>query len=893
MPVKQEKSFRPLKTKRSKKNSMIYRFQEQARLRKLILRLTAVVALIAFVFAGIWFIDFRQNYRGERPLLTNLELLPDQGSIEITAGERVVAQTDEAELYLDPETLNMRLFDKVNEIDWPLQLADENAAHSEKTIMNIEFLGENGELTEWNTYTYSVAGGNYDIRQLADGVRITLHVSQGASIRFDDYMPRRISIERYESLFLDELDRLRDDGEIDAANHAIFNLALQTAYRRNTEEGFYYLNYVGNPPTSTVNRLIQIAQAVDYTYEDLVSDNETYGITTETRENPEFSIPLELTLDGADLIARVSSSYIENRNAYYQLQSISLLPNFAIASAGDYPDGYMFVPDGSGALIDFNQADSNFPPYSRQFRDSNYYDTYYFSDNYSQKMSMPVFGMVFGGESSNEKAVLGIVEDGSVLAGVRAVQANTASDLAGTNINRIYSEIDLTQYARVNVYGPYTSGDTRYLVSTGMQDVNYQVRYKVLGHDADYYELAKAYQSHLLDNGATAGNELLQSMRAHLEFLGTIDMQKRFVGVPYDSKLSMTSYAQLSDILEGIHHDDLLITYKGALDGGYHQNLLREARLEEANGSADEWQTLQELSRSTSSFISPEANFSRAIGRQNGFVPGVHGITAFDTYTAYIYEYHANTGRFNADSYHYVRVSPWYWDSTITSFLEDEPLAEFLTIGDLTQDFFADYDENNPLSAYESEQILQGLLSELSSGYGLMLDNAFMDYIQYASFVSNVSRSSSNYSSFSTDIPFRQLVLNGLVPYSTETINMSRHSIDYFLLQVAETASLPQFTLTAESSERLKELSVSGFYSTQYSQHQEMVEIVLNEADQIRERIGSDRLLGHAVIGHSLYLSTYDNGTQVIVNYGDQTVDYEGREYESMSYTISGESEAN
>lgn len=879
----------------SKKNnvSKSYRFHEHTRVQKILLRVSLVVLALVILVGALWLSRFLSNERSPRPELSSLELSPARGSIDIAeTAEMIAAETDQAILYLNPSTLNMRLFDKVNEIDWPLQNPDENASNTDKSILNIEFLGENGELTEWNSYTYSVAGGNYSIEQLDNGIRITLSISQGASIRFDDYMPRKISIERYEEQFLDRLDELRDSDDLDTTEHTIFNLALQTAYRKDNDAGNYYLNYVGNPPSSTVKRLIQIAQAVGYTYEDLVADNEAYGILMEERENPQFIVPLELSLDGADLLARVSSKQIENLNSYYQLQSAAMLPNLATATASAYPDGMMFVPDGSGALIPFNQADSNFPPYARQFRDSNYYDSYYFADNYSQTMSAAVFGMIYGGETVNEKSILGIVEDGSVLGGVRAVQANPGSDLADSGINRIYTEVDLTQYARVNVDGPYAPDSARYLVSTGMQDINYQVRYKVLGSGSDYYDMAKSYQAYLMEEGAGSDQESYAGKRAHLEFLGTIDMDKRFVGIPYSSKYSMTDYEDLAEILRDLGQSDLLMSYKGAFEGGYQQELLRSNSLESTNGSKDEWSNLEGLLAEQSSVISPEANFSRALGRQNGFVPGVHGITAFDTYTAYVYEYMPNTGWFNPDSYHYVRVSPWFWDSVVTSFLEDEAPTSMLTIGDLTTDFYADYDKNNMLSAYEADEILAGVLDKLSGAYDLVLDDGFMDYADHASFITNVSRSSSRYASFGVDIPFRQIVLNSMLPYSTETINMSRHPAEYYLLQVAETAALPQFTLTAESSEMMKELFISGFYSTQYSQHADLVKTVMTEAEAIREAIGSEVLAGHEVVGDQLFLSTYDNGVQVLVNYADSDAEFEGTACPSMSYVILAESEA-
>ena len=48
-----------------------------------------------------------------------------------------------------------------------------------------------------------------------------------------------------------------------------------------------------------------------------------------------------------------------------RILKISVLPYFGAASAND--SGYMIVPDGSGAIINFNNGKYNAAPYSKRF----------------------------------------------------------------------------------------------------------------------------------------------------------------------------------------------------------------------------------------------------------------------------------------------------------------------------------------------------------------------------------------------------------------------------------------------------------------------------------------------------------------------------------------------
>ena len=60
-------------------------------------------------------------------------------------------------------------------------------------------------------------------------------------------------------------------------------------------------------------------------------------------------------------------------------------------------------------------------------------------------------------------------------------------------------------------------------------------------------------------------------------------------------------------------------------------------------------------------------------------------------------------------------------------------------------------------------RVVEGESLRQLANYNLMLNSPYIHNIGYADYVQNIYRTSSDYIMFATSIPFKQLVLNGLV----------------------------------------------------------------------------------------------------------------------------------
>ncbi len=89
--------------------------------------------------------------------------------------------------------------------------------------------------------------------------------------------------------------------------------------------------------------------APDYSYEDLDADHAETEYESDETNPPVFKMALEYTLDEDGFTVRLPVNGLSFNESLYQLTSISILPY--MGAGNNAYDGYVFYPDGGGALF--------------------------------------------------------------------------------------------------------------------------------------------------------------------------------------------------------------------------------------------------------------------------------------------------------------------------------------------------------------------------------------------------------------------------------------------------------------------------------------------------------------------------------------------------------------
>ena len=864
------------------------RFYNKHTIRRIALTVAAAVLLV-YVLCSIpaW------TLRSAEPEKTTSRQPLEGNLIDREAGKVQVAAGGGRQLWIDTTSMVVELRDEAGRTLY--SSAVKGGSGSEMALLSLAYLGEDNNLYEWNSYDNSTLLSSYELYQIENGVRIDINLNEGESNRFYEYLPRKMGVETYESMFREGLNSLIEDGTLDEATGQRYLTTLSLVYKRSLTEDCYAVTYSGNPPVSATNQMIEITKLVGYDTEMLLADADEFGFTVNFTEPAQFDLILELTLDGnGDLLAHVPTGSIISHNDYYTPQSLSLMPNFGAATVDEYQEGYILVPDGSGALMAFNSYISNVTDYKRPYYDNDFYSDYYYMPEYGEELYMPLYGMLYGSMDSAQKGFLAIAEEGARTAVLNVKLASSSADSA--KYNKAYNSFEITQYRRVKINGEYSSSSGTYLVNTGMQDLDLTVRYQFYGSGVTYFDMARGYQTYL------AGRENIPieygdgAARLYVEMVGGVNITSRFVGIPYSSAYSMTTYEELLDMMDQLEGVDYLLQYDGVFNGGWNSELYRGADLAGQNGSKAAMRKLLARAQEQGIPLYLQTALTQVSEKGGGFRASSHAVRSYDNEEVSISRYQPVLGiLYNSlsdgmihDS-HYI-LSPRYLGAVTDAFLKEAGQYGALAVSDLAGMYYADYRYENYISGEQGNRVLEESLEKLSGEKDLALVNPHIDKIGYGSVAVDVSRESSDYATFAVTIPFKQLVMNGLIDYTTEDVNLSSKNPAYFVLQAAELGAYPKFLVTWKNVDALKNSDFSYLYSAQFSVLEEKLKGVYEESAAIRSQIGTDEIVGHAVVESGVYRTDYATGKSVYVNYNLYDVELpDGTQLPAEGYLLSSE----
>src|SRR5690606_16184774 len=201
-----------------------------------------------------------------------------------------------------------------------------------KSQLSIRYYNQKVQESSMNSYTDSVALEQATMEVIDDGVRVTYKLGEEVK---GNMIPQIITIERMEP-FLNAMD---DEEK---------NL-VESIYKRDEDEGKYILRTAS--ATFKQKDAAKYLEEAGYTLQDYYKDNEENGV--EGVGGAVFTIPVEYKLDKDNFIARLLVDKVEYVSDY-PLTNIKFLEFFGAAGLED--EGYIFVPDGSGALIYLNNG---------------------------------------------------------------------------------------------------------------------------------------------------------------------------------------------------------------------------------------------------------------------------------------------------------------------------------------------------------------------------------------------------------------------------------------------------------------------------------------------------------------------------------------------------------
>ena len=832
----------------------------------------------------------RTEFRSRRMGLTGLAVTLLFGAVPLSAqaaeepeGMEKIADNGILSLYLNEEDTSLAVMDNQSGKLWYTNPAgidedEENTPYYRRILksqLQVQYYNENVQSALMDNYNDSVLNGQFEIQRTEDGVTITYTMGKLADSLL---LPEAISEER----FLAFTEKMEASDQKKMSRNYIFvdmvgGLTTTTEEYPATYPGFGESNFYvlrGGVRDYVKEELAEYMTAAGYTAEDLQADKLQSGVADAESTDPWFTVPLVYRLEGENLVVSIDPGQVDyNREGYY-LVDIDLLPYFG---AANHEDGYIFVPDGSGALINFNNGKT---------AATSYYAMVYGADESRRVLSetqsevdasltikLPVFGL-----KAEDQALFAIIEEG-------AGYADISADIGGrvTTYNNVYAGFSYLQYGPAALSEMVGASNSYQLYSQEDFTGSYQIRYAFLtGEEADYSGMAACYREYLEEKGVLTRSQGEGATPLYTELIGAIDRYKTFLGVKYKAIEPLTTFAQAEEIVDqltGLGVENQKLIYSGWMNGGLHGTAALKVKpvsaLKKGGVSVSE---LQEdmAARGIDTFMTVDMQYVYQDKMLDGYSTMQYGPGYFDHTDIKVDSYFQADG--SRDKKLADLISPHYADKVAGALKKAVNYFDLsgLNLGTASWFLYSDYLEQHYTDRQKALTLYGESFSALEESTGkLMGDNGNLYSLPYVDYMINAPMSSNGYQILDQDVPFYAMVLHGYIPYSGEAINMADDYKTTFLKCVESGAGLYYKWIYGDNS-LLKETDFDALYSVHYGNWLDTAAQDYKKVAEALRGLENQLIIRHEVLEEDVTKTVYEDGSAVYVNYGKEPAEQDG-----------------
>ncbi len=825
-----------------------------------------VVPVIGLLVVGV-FVLVIVLYQGE-------EEAPELIEVNAYAGETesITLENEVLRFEMDPTTTQFELTVKKSGKVWrstPEGVADDAIAlTAEKDKLDstllVTYSNISGIDAVYSSYGYSVKKGIYDIEANADYVKVNYSIGDVEKeyviptvIREADMEKLLESMNKSNAAMVQDYYKKYDINKLGKKDN---KEELLAAYPALANEVLYILRDTTKDNMKT--KFEQFFEEAGYTLEQHEADK-MLDLSSKSSDKPIFNVSVVYRLDGGDLVVEVPLSEIQYRDDY-PLYNLTLLPYFGAGGVGD--EGFLFVPEGGGALIRFNNG---------KISQNNYYSNIYGWDmalnrDYVVHETEAYFATY--GIASGEDSFLCLMEEGAPYASVQA-------DISGKNnsynfVNAVYSIAQREQY---NVSDKVNGKIFVYLPK--IPDETLRQRYRFINSNS-YVDMAKAYQGYLKEQyGDYLTINTDTQAPVAVEIIGAVDKVKQVFGIPMSKPLKLTSYKDALNIVKQLREEgmtNLSIKLTGWMNGGVRQQMLSKVKPISDLGSKKDLKALASYAADNGIgfYLDGITNYAIDSNLFDGFVQFADSARFVTKEKAELNDYRVVTyikDTDSSDAYYLLHADKILEMADNLKAFADKYNAgvSFQDIGDTVS---SDFYRKAPVSRQEALNNQKDKLKELADGGMPVMINKGNDYAAaYSDIVTNMDLGGSEYTILDQSVPFYQIAVHGYINYTGEALNLTQN-YEQELLKSAEYGAGLSFAAMNESAFALQKTLYTEYFGADFSLwHDKMLEIY-TRYNQEMGHIFNQQMTDHIYVGEKTSCTTYEDGTKVYVNYDYEEV---------------------
>ncbi|MGN1089612.1 MAG: DUF5696 domain-containing protein, partial [Huintestinicola sp.] len=273
---------------------------------------------------------------------------------------------------------------------------------------------------------------------------------------------------------------------------------------------------------------------------------------------PGITVPVQLTLESDHLKLYVDTANIVEEHPSTVdgqiITNLSFMTTFG--AAGMDEEGYFVVPDGCGAVINFNNGKTGLKTYTGKVygRDITAVKTQ--KQAVIQNVNLPMYGIVKG-----DSGMMVVADKGDSCASINTYVANQNK----TDYNSTYFDFEIRTSDEYLMGGE--SNPLKVFEKRGILVPEIEIRYYPVsagGDEVDYTDIADAYRNYLINDKGVEDKKLSDVSSLYIDLYGGTLKKESIAGLPVTVKESVTTFSTAKYILENLTAggvDNMVVTY--------------------------------------------------------------------------------------------------------------------------------------------------------------------------------------------------------------------------------------------------------------------------------------------------------------------------------------------
>ena len=845
--------------------------------RKKRLIIIVVVALLVIISASALNIIFRyfkydeykkyevksKTEKGERFVAVN----EDKPDVE---GMVLVSENDNLKLYTNLETTEIAVYNKndgsitySNPQDRDTHTGTGINASNLSSTLAVTYYNKAGNVATINNYDMSIKNGQFETESIKDGIRYIYTLADEDSIA--SIVPYYISE--------DGLNKVMEkSSDYDART-------VKGKYK--LENGTYVLNDSAKKSKVGMEKLNKIFEKAGYTEEDYAKDMEGH----EEDESLSITIPLEYRLTDKGLEATVKAADIEEHGNVY-ISQIDVLQFFGAAS--NKAQGYILVPDGSGALINLNSGNQA-TAYNQAIYDIDPVAQNYVVIEETECARLPIFGI-----KADDNAIFARITAGDAIASVNA-------DVAGklNNYNYAYASFNVREKELLNMFGVQGSKSDIPVVEKSLYKIDLSVSYSFLTKDdASYSGMARTYRKQLIDEGILKETNQSESVPLYLDIIGGVEQKKHIMGIPYEGVCAMTTYDEASEIVDNLYDSDitnLRLNYQGWFNGGIYHDVADKIKLIGSVGSKSDLESLNKKLEDKGGKLFMDVAFQKVSHESKRFTSVLEASKYYSGYVVELGATDPSTVRQTSnlewyDEMIYYMISPKFLNRYVDKFASKITKYDVsgINLTDLGSVLTSDKKRSELINRQQAENIVIGQYEKLAETKKNLMETGGNEYsLKYVSDIIDAPTSYSAYYIIDEQVPFYEMVIHGSISYSGEAFNLMDDDLDDdFVLNCIEYGIAPRFTLSYPS--KMKYTSSADKYSVLYTTWLDKAKEMYGNINEALKDVDGSAMINHEKLDNGLIKVDYENGKTIYINKTSQDITVDGNTVKAKNYLKTG-----